>query len=127
MSVLIVDDETESVEELVEALELRGMIAHGTSRPEDAVDRVLADPEIDSVVVDVRMPRIGGGELIRRLRAALSGTRPMRYYIASGHAHCADLELGDVGFTVDGFFAKPIDVNALAAALGAADKRVSLS
>ncbi len=73
------------------------------------------------------MPRIGGGELICRLRTALSGTRPMRYYIVTGHAHCADLELGDVGYTVDGFFAKPIDVNALAAALGAAETRVSRS
>ena len=117
MAVLIVDDEVDTVEELVELLQFRGLAVYGATRPEDALRMVLDDPEIDSVVIDVRMPGMSGVELIRQLQAVLPEARPMRFFVATGHADRSDLGLGEDGISIDGFFTKPLDVKGLIAAL----------
>ncbi len=66
--VLIVDDEEELVSALTERLQLRGFIAAGVTHGVAALDR-MARESWDVVLVDIRMPGIGGLELTARIRA----------------------------------------------------------
>jgi len=65
--VLIVDDEGELAYTLAERLTLRGFRAEGATSGEEALARVAA-ADYDVVVMDVRMPGMGGLEAIRRMR-----------------------------------------------------------
>jgi DNA-binding NtrC family response regulator len=66
--VLIVDDE-EAIRNLCRDIaQDSGMAAHTAATTEEALD-VLSYGEIDVLVTDIRIPQIGGVELIRRVRA----------------------------------------------------------
>ena len=66
--VLIVDDEEELVSALTERLELRGFVAGGATSGDAALD-ALESGAWDVVLLDVRMPGIGGFDLTRRIRS----------------------------------------------------------
>ena len=66
--VLIVDDEAELVSALTERLEIRGFEADGVTSGAAALD-ALEEGAWDVVLLDVRMPGIGGFELTREIRA----------------------------------------------------------
>ena len=63
LRVLIVDDEDELVSALVERLNLRGFQAKGVTTGEEAL-AYLADAPCDVVLLDVKMPGLGGLEVI---------------------------------------------------------------
>jgi DNA-binding NtrC family response regulator len=79
--VLIVDDE-EAIRHLCRDIaEESGMSAHTAATTEEALN-VLVHSEIDILVTDIRIPEIGGVELIRRVRA----TRPeVGIVVLTGH------------------------------------------
>ncbi len=66
--ILVVDDEADVRAELAEYLETKGYRVEVAGDGRDAFDRFEAAPA-DGVVVDIKMPRGDGFELIRRLRA----------------------------------------------------------
>lgn len=66
--VLVVDDDAELLESLRVALTQAGFAAEVARDGQEALAWMLAAPA-DLVVADVRMPRMGGLELIRALRA----------------------------------------------------------
>jgi DNA-binding response OmpR family regulator len=67
MRVLLVDDEEELVSALAERLSLRGIDADWASTCHDALTRVESQT-FDIAVLDVKMPKMSGLELKRRLQ-----------------------------------------------------------
>ena len=68
LRVLVVDDEEEFVSTLVERLELRGIRAIGTTAALEAID-IARREDLGVVLLDVKMPGIGGFELFGELRS----------------------------------------------------------
>ena len=67
LRVLIVDDEEELVSAIRERLELRGFRASGVVSGAAALD-YLAENSCDVVLLDVKMPGLGGLEVLQRIR-----------------------------------------------------------
>ena len=67
MRVLLVDDEPELVFTMQERLELRGFEVDAVTSGEEALDLVTRHL-YDVMVVDVKMPGIGGAEVLRSVR-----------------------------------------------------------
>jgi DNA-binding NtrC family response regulator len=66
-SVLLVDDETAFIEPLVKRLNKRGLTTAGCHSGEEAL-RHLASGTVDVVVLDVKMPGLGGIETLREIK-----------------------------------------------------------
>lgn len=67
MRVLLVDDEPELVFTVAERLELRGFEVDAVTSGEEAL-KLVAGKEFDVLVVDVKMPGMGGGEVLASVR-----------------------------------------------------------
>jgi DNA-binding response OmpR family regulator len=67
LRVLIVDDEAELVSALEERLNLRGFQASGVTTGAEALSLLAGEP-FDVVVLDLKMPGLGGLEVIRRIK-----------------------------------------------------------
>ena len=65
-SLYIVDDETELLAALAESLRAFGFSPHTFQRPSELLEATSED-EIGCVITDLRMPDIGGDELLKRL------------------------------------------------------------
>ncbi|MFH1843597.1 MAG: response regulator [bacterium] len=65
--VLVVDDEGELAHTVVERLGIRGFEAHAVTSGADALARI-AENEYDVVLLDLKMPGLGGLEVIDRIR-----------------------------------------------------------
>jgi DNA-binding response OmpR family regulator len=90
LHVLIVDDEYELVSALEERLNLRGFVAHGVTTGAAALD-YLAEAPCDVVLLDVKMPGLGGLEVMRRIKAE----RPsLEVILLTGHGSTQDAERG---------------------------------
>ena len=111
--VLVVDDNT-LVRELFTAF-LRDQGAECLSAPDGETALALAaQHKLDAAVIDLAMPRIGGIETIRRLRTS-HGVR-LRIVGVSAHAGYQESNAA-LAAGVDLFLAKPVELQALAAAL----------
>ena len=67
MRILLVDDEPQLVFTMQERLEIRGFEADAVTRGEEALRLVVKQP-YDVAVVDVKMPGMGGGEVLEGIR-----------------------------------------------------------
>ena len=74
MKVLLVDDEVEFVSTLAERLSFRGIDVDWVSEPETAVSRAKS-VQYDLAVLDIKMPRMDGIELKRRIQEVCPGMR----------------------------------------------------
>jgi DNA-binding NtrC family response regulator len=115
LRVLIVDDEEELVSALVERLKLRGFDARGVTTGAEA----LADLErtaCDVVVLDVKMPGLGGLEVIRRIKSERPG---LEVVLLTGHGSSVSVEQGlDAGAFE--YLMKPVKIDELARILRSA-------
>lgn len=120
LRVLFVDDESELVTAVVERLQLRGFDAQGETSGSAALGR-LRDETFDVVVVDVKMPGIGGLEVIRRIKAR---TPELEVILLSGHGSATaseeGLELGAFDYLI-----KPVKIEALVERIRKAAERRS--
>jgi len=108
LRVLIVDDEEELVSALVERLNLRGFAAHGVTTGAEAL-RVLDGQEFDVVLLDVKMPGLGGLEVIRRIK----GSRPrLEVILLTGHGSVKSIEEGMALGAFD-YLMKPVKIDNL--------------
>jgi DNA-binding NtrC family response regulator len=122
LRVLFVDDEEELVSAVVERLQLRGIEARGATAGADAL-RLIEEEIFDVVVVDVKMPGLGGLEVVRHIKALHPG---LQVILLSGHGSYADAEEGRRLGAFD-YVEKPIDIEILIEILrnaAAATKRV---
>jgi DNA-binding NtrC family response regulator len=105
---LFVDDEEELVSAVVERLDLRGVRAEGATNGTDAL-RLLEERSYDVVVMDVRMPGLGGLDVIRRIKQ----TQPnLAVVLISGHGSREDLDEGRRLGAFD-YLQKPVDIDDL--------------
>lgn len=118
LRVLIVDDEDELVSALEDRLNLRGFDATGVTTGTEAL-AYLANTPCDVVLLDVKMPGIGGLEVIRRIKT----DRPkLEVILLSGHGSAQDVEKGMALGAFD-YLMKPVDIDVLVRSLlSAADR-----
>lgn len=109
MKVLLVDDEIEFVNTLSNRLGMRGIKADVVHDGDEALDYV-AKEEPDVIVLDLKMPRLHGMEVLRRL----SKTNPdIQVVILTGHGTDRDEEESQRLKAFD-YLRKPTDVDTLA-------------
>lgn len=113
--VLIVDDEEELVSALVERLNLRGFKALGVTTGEAALE-FLDGGECDVVLLDVRMPGLGGLEVIRRIKDKKPS---LGVVLLTGHGSVESVEEGMALGAFD-YLMKPVKFNSLVHILTAA-------
>ena len=68
--ILVVEDEVHLAEGLAFNLEQEGFAVEVVGDGESAVARVAATPAVNCVILDLMLPRLGGLEVARRVRAA---------------------------------------------------------
>jgi DNA-binding NtrC family response regulator len=108
LRVLFVDDEEELVSAVVERLQLRGIEARGATKGVDAL-QMIEEETFDVVVADVKMPGLGGLDVVRQVRALHTG---LQVVLLSGHGSHDDAEEGRRLGAFD-YVEKPIDIEIL--------------
>ncbi len=121
IKVLLVDDEASFVETLSKRLALRRLEVVTAASADEAL-AILDRDEIDVVVLDVRMPGIGGIEATRMIRKAHPAVEVI---LLTGHA---SLEASMEGMTMGAFdyLLKPVSIDELMFKIEDADRRRSL-
>jgi DNA-binding NtrC family response regulator len=115
LRILIVDDEEELVSALVERLNLRGFLAQGMTAGTAAL-QYLEDGECDVVLLDVKMPGLGGLEVMRRIK----DMRPrLQVVLLTGHGSVKSVEDGMALGAFD-YLMKPVKIDSLVRVLEAA-------
>ena len=116
--VLLVDDEESFVETLSKRLTLRRLDVSTAASAEEAL-AVLDHEAIDVVVLDVRMPGVGGIEATRMIRKAHPSVEVI---LLTGHA---SLEASMEGMTMGAFdyLLKPVSIDELVFKIEDADRR----
>ncbi len=106
--VLFVDDEVDFLETLNKRMTRRGVEVHTAMSGEEALD-LLQGTAVDVVVMDVKMPGMGGIEALRRIKAAHP---TLEVIMLTGHA---DMEVAVQGMQCGafGYLMKPADINEL--------------
>jgi DNA-binding NtrC family response regulator len=90
LRVLVVDDEQELVGALVERLQLRRIEARGVTSAKTALE-VMAQQAFDVVLLDVKMPGMGGVELAKIIK---SRWPQLQVVLLTGHGSHDDAEEG---------------------------------
>ena len=112
LKLLFVDDEEELVSALVERLEIRGVDAVGVTSGDQALEH-LREGHFDVVVMDVKMPGIGGLEVLR----TISRRHPdVKVILLTGHGSAEDSEIGRRLGAV-AYLQKPVDLEDLLATI----------
>ncbi|MBW2036943.1 MAG: response regulator [Deltaproteobacteria bacterium] len=109
MRVLLVDDERELVSTMAERLSFRGIDAEWACTCDDALKRVESTI-FDLAVLDVKMPKMSGLELKRKLQAKCPG---MKFIFMTGHGSKDDFEAGSAETGSEYYLVKPIRIEAL--------------
>lgn len=116
--VLLADDEEEWLSTVVERLGFRGMDAVGVTRGVDVL-REVDSRGFDAVVLDVKMPGLGGLDVIRRMKETHG---EMEVILLSGHGSKESMEEG-LRLGAFEYLQKPIDIEALVEAIKRAAAR----
>ena len=118
LRVLIVDDEEELVNALEERLNLRGFRAKGVTTGAEAL-AYLAETPCDVVLVDVKMPGLGGLQLVKKIKEE----RPkLGVILLTGHGSAKDAEEGMKLGAFD-YLMKPVKIDDLVRVLLSAAAR----
>lgn len=121
-SVLIVDDEVEFLETLVKRLRKRKVTVEGVTGGESALQSLKEKPA-DIVVLDVKMPGMGGLETLREIKRAYP---LVEVIMLTGHANMeAAMEGMDLG--AFDYLMKPTDIDDLLYKIQDAYKRKCLN
>ena len=107
---LFVDDEDELISALVERLELRGIDAKGVTSGDEAL-QLLREEQFDVVVIDVKMPGIGGLDVLRTISRRYPD---IKVILMTGHGSSEDSEIGRRLGAV-AYLQKPVDLEDLLA------------
>ncbi|SKA79988.1 Response regulator receiver domain-containing protein [Paucidesulfovibrio gracilis DSM 16080] len=107
MNILLVDDEAELVSAMAERLSMRGMPTEWAETGEQALKMVKAG-NYDVAVLDMKMPRMGGLELRRRLAELVPD---MKFIFLSGHGSEEDFKVGSA--EAESYLIKPVRIEDL--------------
>jgi DNA-binding response OmpR family regulator len=112
MRILLIDDEKELVTTISERLELRNIDNDWAVSGEEGL-ALLRRKRYDWVVVDLKMPGIGGFEAIKAIKKEQPETRIV---LLTGHSAPEDLDRAmDLG--ADSYLIKPVDIEKLLAVM----------
>jgi CheY-like chemotaxis protein len=108
---LIVDDDVRNVFALSSVLERHGMRVLFSENGKDGIETLLANPEVDIVLMDIMMPDMDGHEAIRRIRslpqfASLPIIAVTARAMKSDREQCLQAGASD-------YISKPVDVDHL--------------
>jgi len=108
ISVLLVDDEEDLSLVLAERLQMRGFDAEGVMSAEAALGR-LSEKSFGVIVIDIKMPGMGGLELMRKVKHAYPG---MQIILFTGHGSSKEGEQGIAEGAFD-YLIKPVKIENL--------------
>ena len=120
--ILLVDDEIDFVETMVKRFRIRKMPIETAGSGAEAL-KLVAEQDFDVVILDVRMPGMGGMEVLRQIRAK----RPLTEVIMlTGHA---SLDAGMQGMSLGAYdyVLKPADFDELLDKVRRAAERKALN
>lgn len=106
-SILVIDDEFEIVNPIKLSLQRQGITTYGFTDPLLALEHFKNNSNnINLILCDIRMPRMNGFELVRRIKAL----QPKVIVILMSAFEINDLEFSKVlpSVKIDGFISKPI-------------------
>ncbi|EPR34750.1 response regulator receiver protein [Alkalidesulfovibrio alkalitolerans DSM 16529] len=109
MHVLLVDDEEELVSALAERLSFRGMDADWALSGEAAI-KAARSKHYDVAVLDMKMPRMGGIDLMHELKDIQPG---MRFIFLTGHGSMRDFKAGTAEAGRAFYLVKPVPIELL--------------
>jgi len=109
MKVLLVDDEKELVSTLAERLALRDIEADWVTTCEEAIKSV-ASKRYDVAVLDVKMPRMSGIELKKKLEEK---TSDLKYIFITGHGSEDDFITASSETGAGYYLVKPVNIDEL--------------
>jgi len=118
LRVLLVEDDDDNRELMAEVLEAAGHEVLSASSGPDGL-RTLSEQTVDVVVTDVGMPGMGGLEVAKAAKA-IAPTVPV--VVVTGWAEREDIARAR-GHDVDAVLIKPVDPDALSAAVAEAAER----
>jgi DNA-binding NtrC family response regulator len=116
LTILLVDDEKPFVEAMGKRLARRGFAVHGANSGQEALDLLAAHPEVNAVVLDLKMPGMDGLATLRAMKAARPG---LAVLLLTGHG---TVEAAREGLALGAFdfLLKPSDLDELTSKLQAA-------
>jgi DNA-binding response OmpR family regulator len=107
MRLLLVDDEKEFVSTLAERLSLRDIEADWVTSAKEA-EKIIEKKHYDLVLLDVKMPQVGGRELKKIIEKKIPGIKTI--YL-TGHGSEEDYQAGSA--EAEYYLMKPININDL--------------
>ncbi|BBD07373.1 response regulator [Desulfovibrio ferrophilus] len=107
MRILLVDDERDLVAALAERFSFRGIDADFATSGDDALN-MAKENAYDLAVLDVKMPKISGLELSKRLYRILP---EMKCIFLTGHGSALDFEAGASSGAP--YLVKPVNIDLL--------------
>jgi DNA-binding response OmpR family regulator len=119
VKILLVDDEVEFVSTLAERLKLRGIAADWVSGPAEAFIKVWKEC-YDLAVLDVKMPRIDGIALKRKLQKRCPD---MKFIFLTGHGSRESYQAGSAEAGSDYYLMKPVRLEELMAKISEIEKQ----
>ena len=109
MHVLLVDDEEQLVSTLAERLQIRGIEARWVTSSMAALELIETET-FDLAILDVKMPKINGLELKKRLQTL----RPeMKFIFMTGHGSEDDFKTGAAEAGENFYLVKPVKIESL--------------
>jgi DNA-binding response OmpR family regulator len=117
--VLVVDDAPDTLEVLARMLTHAGYAVLSATNVATA-RRILRRTDVDVVVTDLKLPRVGGLALVQTVR----DHHPRTAVLAVTGYPYLDQELRDIRAAVDGFVAKPFTAEELRLAVRSTAERV---
>jgi two-component system response regulator MprA len=112
---LLVDDDDDVGETFTKVLERAGFHVQRARTGTEALSMLAALDAIDAAVVDLVLPGTGGLEVVRQLRQA----HPRCRIVAATGLGVPEIEEAFRAAGADVFLAKPVELSALLAAVGA--------
>ena len=107
---LVIDDEEDYLKAIVQRLELRGIEVHGVGSGKEALAYLDGHrDEVDLVLLDVKMPGMGGIEVLRRIRRDHAN---LKVIMVTGHASEEFKRLGEELGAI-GHLLKPIRLDTI--------------
>ena len=114
--VLVVDDEPVIREEIAEFLQLQGIRTEAVSNGEAALEHLDADPSIDVMLSDIRMPGMDGLTLAKKAIDRRGEQHAIEVVMLTGHATVNDAAASARLRAID-FMVKPLSFTTLKATL----------
>ena len=121
--VLVVDDQKVNRDVTAEMVRQGGYEPVVAASGGEALELLQAEP-FDAVLMDLHMPGMGGEEAIRRIRAGEAGAAAIPIYVVSAAA-TVETRSRVQSLDVEGYFSKPVELQAIVNALNGLNSGVS--